>query len=461
MQLTISLNNFVNMKKIIFATFAVLLTQLVSAQNPFNLESCVTYAVENNEKLKTDRLALQTAAESKREVLGALLPQVSAQGGLTYNIQKTTFAMPNFMNQGAMYDPNADKYLIITMGMDLSANLGAGLSQQIVNFSLFNALKIAEQGREMAKIGVDISTEDLVAQTVILYYGIQVLDYAIGQLDVSIGLMDRTLKMLEINQENGLMRPVDVGQVKVNKTNLETEKSALEQALKVQKNVMKLQMGFPMEEELTIMPINLEEVEAMVFSDECRRFDVTDQLPYRMFKARQSMLDLQLKSAKFETLPVVNLTANYAMNYMGDDFVGETFHKFPVSMVGLNLKMPIFTGMSKNAKIKKAKIEIQKSQWEEKSLTQALTMTYGNNLLQLDQTRKTILTQRGNKELAQEVFDVTEKNYNEGISSLSDLLNATSSLIQSQMNYVTALNNCMKAYIDLKKAEGTIRNLKF
>lgn len=59
-----------------------------------------------------------------------------------------------------------------------------------------------------------------------------------------------------------------------------------------------------------------------------------------------------------------------------------------------------------------------------------------------------------------EVFDVIENNYKEGISSLSDLLNANSALIRSQMNYVNALNGCMKAYIDLKKSNGTIGEIK-
>ena len=51
---------------------------------------------------------------------------------------------------------------------------------------------------------------------------------------------------------------------------------------------------------------------------------------------------------------------------------------------------------------------------------------------------------------------MTEFNYGEGISSLSDVLNATSSLIEAQMNYVNALSGCMSAYIELKKTDGTI-----
>jgi len=86
-------------------------------------------------------------------------------------------------------------------------------------------------------------------------------------------------------------------------------------------------------------------------------------------------------------------------------------------------------------------------------------MGYSNARIQLDKNLQTIESQRKNMDLAREVFEITRSNNSEGIYSLSDLLNTSASLIQAQMNYVNALNNCMKAYIDLKRADGTINEL--
>lgn len=429
----------------------------------FSLGECLDYAVANNETLQKDKLSMEAAVQSKREVVGAMLPQLSASGGFTNNIQKTAIAMPNFVNSmmpEAMRDPNAPKYMTVTMGMDYTANWGASLSQQILNFSIFNAIEIAKMSGDMTQLGAEMDENDVIAQTATLFYTIQVLEYALGEFDESISLMDRTVQMLEVNLDNGLMRPVDVKQVLVTKTNLETEKLAIVQALEVQKNLLKLQMGFPMGDGIAVEPIDLDAMEKTVYAGTLNRFDVTEQLPFQMFNRQRRMLELQRKSAVAEVLPALTLSANYSMNYMGDDFKGETYHHFPVSMISLNLRMPIFTGMSKTAKIKKAGIELKKAEFDEKVLTQSLSMAYNNAQMQLEQSRRTIESQRRNKEMAQEVFDVMESNYREGISSLSDLLNADSSLIKSQMNYVDALNNCMKAYIDLKKADGTIKELK-
>lgn len=429
---------------------------LLSGQEPLSLQECLDYALEHNLSLQKDKLAIESAFQSKREIVGALMPQLSASSGFTDNLQKTRIIMPNFLAGG---DPNADKYLTVIMGTDLNANWGFQLSQQILNFSLFNAVGIAKTAQQMAQTGVEISTDDLYAQTSTLYFNIQSLEYAVSQFDESIAIMDRTLKMMEIIMENGILRKVDTDQIQVTKINLETEKGNLEHGLEVQKRLLKLQMGFEMTEDIKLYPLDIDYIEDIIYKETLKGFNVYDQLAYKMVKSQQQMLTYQKKSAISETLPALVFTGTYSHNYLGDQFKGPTYQHFPVSMLMLNLKVPIFTGMSKNAKIRKADIELQKSQRDEELLVQSLTMGYNNARNLLDQNRRTVYSQRKNKELAQELMSVTEYNYSEGLSSLSDMLNANSSMIQAQMNYINALNKCVKAYIDLRKSEGTIQQI--
>ena len=453
------------MKRIPFLVLLCLLPQLGAAQpgsGPLTLKQCLDYSLENNTALQKDRLGLEAAAQSKREIVGALLPQIAASGSFTYNIDKTAIAMPNFVNSmmpAAMQDPNAPKYMTVTMGMDLSANWGVSLTQQLLNFSLFTAVGIADAAAELAELGVAADVDDVISKTATLYYNAQVLDYSLGLFDESLAVMERMDNVMKANKDNGLVRNVDADRIAVTRMNLETEKQSLIQAAEVQKNLLKLQMGYPMDEPIVLEPVDMDAIESLIFIESLNPYDVESQLPFRLLKQQQEMLRLQKKSAVAEVLPVLMLQGTYSQNYMGDKFSGETYHHFPVSMVSLNLKVPIFTGMSKSAKVRKAEIELEKSLRDERMLVQSLTMGYNNARMQLDQNRSTIHSQKRNKDLAQEVLRVTENNYNDGLSSLSDVLNASSSLIQAQMNYVNALNNCVKSYIDLKKANGTINEI--
>ena len=437
--------------------------QQADAGEALTLPSCIDYALTHNASLQKDRLGLESAAESRREVVGSLLPQLNASGAFTRNIQKTTIAMPNFMNSmlpAAMQDPNAPKYMAVAMGMDLSANWGVSLTQQVLNFSLFTAVDIAKKAETMAEMGAAMDEDDVIAQTATLYYNAQVLAYGLDAFDESLDLMDRTLNMMTVNRDNGIVRQVDVDRITVARMNLVTEKQAMQQALDVQKSLLKLQMGFPMTDDITLTAVDLDALESLLMEESLSGFDVTVQPAFQMLRQQQSMLQLQRKAAVAEVLPSLTLTANYSQNYMGDHFYGETYHHFPVSMVSLNMRMPLFTGMSKKAKIRKAGIEMEKSAEDERMLVQSLTMGYSNAMRQMMQNRATIESQKRNRKLAEDVLAVTESNYQEGISPLSDVLNATTSLIQAQMNYVNALGNSMKAYIDLKKADGSIGEMK-
>ncbi|MCQ2064533.1 MAG: TolC family protein [Bacteroidaceae bacterium] len=429
-----------------------------AAMETFTLKQCFDYAVEHNRSLQKDKLGLETAAQSKRELIGSLLPQINASAGFTYNIDKPLVTMPNFITpmMGSMAPAGMPDYIAMTMSLDMSANWGASITQQIINFSLFNALKVTQATSEMAAIGVEAGMSDIIAQTATFYYNVQVLQYAATQFDESIALMDTTLNMMQVNREIGLVRQIDVDRITVARTNLETQKSSMLQALEVQKNLLKLQMGYPMTEEIGIPEIDIDRMEQQIQDAISPVFDVTALPAYRILEQQKNLASLQYKSAVYETLPALVLAGNYSMNYTGNDFSGDSYHSFPVSMVSLNLKFPVFTGMSKNAKINKAKIEIMKADNDRYMLEQSLTMAHSNARMQLEQQMRTIESQRRNKDLAQEVFNVTEFNFGEGISSLSDVLNASSSLIEAQMNYVNALTNCMSAYIELKKADGSI-----
>jgi len=439
------------------------LMPMSQAQEAYNLQSCISYALENNNNLKKSRLDLEKSLESRREVLGSLLPQVSGMGSVNYNMKKAKFVMPNFINEMTpppMQDPNAQKYITIEMGTNYSSGLGASLNQQILNFSLFNALEIAKTIESMASLGVESKEEEIIAQTANLFYAIQSTAYAAEQFEQSLKLIDKMLVTMQASYQNGLIKKVDVDRLKVNRVNLATQQSAIQNAIDIQKNLLRLQMGISMNQPLQVEPIDLSVFEQKAETIEPLGFELNQLLPVQLLQQQQKIGQLQVKSVKSELIPTLMLGANYQYNILGDNlFDNENSYTYPSSVIGLNLRIPIFTGMSKRAKLKGAQIELLKLKEDEQSLSLSLGMAYQNALIKLNDSKQTIEAQQQNMTLAKEVYQITEENYQQGLASMSDVLNANSSLIQSQVSYADALNSYMKAHIALRQANGTIREL--
>ena len=434
------------------------------AQESYTLQQCLGYAVEHNSNVKKSAYDREKAERARQEVLGALLPQISGSAGLNDNLKKAKFIMPNFMNNflpEKMRDPNASEYMTIEMGTKYSANAGLALNQQLLNMSLFNTLDIAKVSRQMAELGALSTEEDVIAQTATLYYGVQVTQYAASQMLRSVELVEQMLRMMEVNYASGLVKKVDVDRLRVNLTNLKTQQSAIESGLEVQKNLLKLQMGFEVTEPITVPALDLSLMaQQEITTVGSPTFDPIRHIAYRQLQQRERMAELQERAKKYEYLPTLSLALNLQYNHMSDQlFGGATNYGYPTAMVGVSLRMPIFSGGSRLAKVRESHLDLLKAQEDLHALDQSLRMANLNASLKLRDTRRTIALQRDNQALAEQVLDLAQKNYSLGVASLSDVLNASQSLVQAQMSYASALGDYMKAFIDLKKSRGEIRDL--
>ncbi len=435
----------------------------IGAQQVYDLQGCLKFALENNHNIRKAQFDKEKSAQARQEILGALLPQVSGTGNLNYNIQKSRFIMPNFMNEflpPGMQDPNAAKYMTIEMGTNYTAGIGAVLNQQIVNLSLFNAVDIAKTAEELTSLAAEAREEDVISQTANLFYAIQATEYAAGMFGRSIEIMDSVLISMETSYASGLIRKVDLDRLKVTRTNMSTQRASVINAVEVQKNLLKLQMGMDISEQLEIEKINPEIFDIQTNIGDFQDFDPNLQTSYKMLNRQQNLQQLQKKAAIYENFPVLTAMINYNYTGVSDEFFrGETNYWFGSSMAALNLRIPLFGGLSRSSKIKQANFELLKVREDEAILKQSLSMAHKNALLKLEDSRNAIQIQKANMAMAEEVYRVTERNYSQGIASMSDVLNSNSSLIQAQMSYADALNNFMKAYVELRKACGTIREL--
>ena len=272
------------------------------AQESYSLQQCLNYAVQHNGNVKKSTYDQEKAKQARKEVIGALMPQISGSAALNDNLKKAKFIMPNFMNNmlpDKMRDPNASQYMTIEMGTQYSANAGVAVNQQILNMSLFNTLDIAKVSERMATLAATSTEEDVIAQTATLYYGAQVTQYAAEQMGHSVELVEKMLRTMEASYSSGLIKKVDVDRLQVNLTNLKTQHAAIESGLEVQKNLLKLQMGLEVTEPIVIAPLDLDQLAQQEIAESgAATFDPIQHVAYQQLQEREKMARLQERAKK-------------------------------------------------------------------------------------------------------------------------------------------------------------------
>ncbi|HWW38317.1 TolC family protein, partial [Pedobacter sp.] len=172
---------------------------------------------------------------------------------------------------------------------------------------------------------------------------------------------------------------------------------------------------------------------------------------------------LQRKAYVSEYYPSLALTGNYTYSSQsgGFDFLssGSASIGYGASAVGLTLKVPIFNGFLTRSKIRQADVDIRKAKEDRRESVNSLNMAYENAKIQLRNSITTINSQKQNTELANEIYKSTQNNYNNGLATLTDLLDTETALTEAQNSYNQALLNYKIAEIQLIKSNGNIKSL--
>ena len=130
------------------------------------------------------------------------------------------------------------------------------------------------------------------------------------------------------------------------------------------------------------------------------------------------------------------------------------------SAITLGLNVPIFSGFGNTAKIRQAQIESQALEATLKDTRLAMDLAQENAHSQLSNNLLTIESQKENVKLAEEVLLNTQNNYQQGLASLTDLLDAERSLSDAKNNYTNALLDYKLAEIELLKSQGKLQSIK-
>ena len=156
-------------------------------------------------------------------------------------------------------------------------------------------------------------------------------------------------------------------------------------------------------------------------------------------------------------LPTLALSGSYTKNAQRKQF--DFFGKgdwYTTSFVGVNLSVPIFSGYSKAAKVTKSKFELQQTENQIENLKLTIDNEIETAKLNFNAATITLAYQKKNMALAENVFNQTQKKFQLGTGSNTEITAAQTDLRTAQANYINALYTAIIAKVDYYKATGKL-----
>ncbi len=321
-------------------------------------------------------------------------------------------------------------------------------------------MRAARSTREFYQINNQLTEEQVIERVANNYYSVYVQRERLILLDSNYVNTSKVRDIVKGQFDNGLAKKIDLDRIIVKMSNIDTERQQIKNQIELQENALKFYMGMPIETQIVI-PQTEFEVTPVALSEAPNTANRTE---YLLLKKQEELLEFQKTAIKAEYYPTLSLVAGY--NYLGQGPEVPFFAKpadgvywSDYSAIGLNLKVPIFTGFGTRAKVRQADVSIRSLQEDIKDTQLGLDLDYRNAKAQIDNNLVTIKNQKENMRLAGDILKNTKNNYLQGLASLTDLLDAENASLEAQNNYTRAILAYKIAEIALIKSKGELKNL--
>ena len=442
----------IRLRKICAGLF--LLTSLAANAQSFSLKQAVDYAITHQVQVKNSQIDLQNASAKINEIKAMGLPQVNGSLALTNNLILQRVFIP-----ARIFNPAAAEGELIAakFGVDNSGFANVGLSQLVFDGSYLLGLKASSVYKDLAVKSVTQSKQQVAENVTKAYYGILVNEKRMGLLSLNLARLDTLLKETRELNKQGFVEKIDVQRLDVQANNLRTEVENVNRLQELSYSLLKFQMGYPMEEPIKVTE-SLEKIELATFNTNIAgEFSYANRIEYSILQTQENLAELDLKSIKAGYLPRLLLNANYGYN-AGANAFGDLVNKpwFDNAAITVALQIPIFDGFSKKYKAVQSANNLQKVRQSYGLLKSSIDLQRSQASITMKNALESMKEQKANLDLANEISRVTRVKYQQGVGSNLEVLNAESSIKESQANYFTALYNALIAKVEVEKANGTL-----
>lgn len=438
------------MKRLLF-TFSLLCSlSLLNAQEILTLPECLRMGIDKNLTLKSQRNEMRKSKYGISENRAKLLPQINAIANMNDN-----FEPPVSVTDGSAYGNPYN----VTHTLQYNASAGLQLQMPLYNQTVYTSVALARLMDEANTLSYEKAREDLILQICKLYYLGQNTAEQIELIKGNLARMEELKDITVAFYDNGMAMEVDVKRVNINLENLRVQYDNAKSMLTQQLNMLKYVIDYPADNEIALPPINTENfvpAELTGLSD--------DQIELQLLRAKTDITEQQRRMIRQGYLPTLSLTGSWMYSAYTDRF-SNWFHSGPSNKwynsygLGISLRIPIFDGMDKRYKLKKATLDVDNAKLSYENTLKNLQTQYVNATNDLMNNRRNFKKQKDNYMLAEDVYGVTSERYREGIASMTEVLQDEMRMTEAQNNYVTAHYNYRVTNLTVLKLTGKIETL--
>ena len=451
------------MKKTFILITLILCAFTMNAQETLTLSKCRAMALENNKQMAAAIKQTQAARYTEKSYWANFFPNFTASGSGLHSTMNGSFNIPGgnlptfipdatgqfLPNNGFAYFPGIDlNYKVRTIYMG-----GLQVEQPIfMGGKIKAAYKMATLGKQMAQLNENLTSTDIILETD-QAYALMIKAQEMNKVAESYhAVLQELMKNVQSAYKHGLKSKNDVlkVQVKLNESELSIRKA--QNALRLANMNLCHLIGKPLNETLHIsddFPIIEQQSETQIN-------DITARPEYNILDKQVDLAKQQVKLTRSELMPQIGIRGSY--DYIHGLKVNEQtmFDKGNFSVL-LNVSIPIFHFGERINKVRAAKMKLEQTRLEQADLNEKMLLELTQSANNLDEAKLEAELADQSLLQADENRRISKGEYEAGLESLADHLEAQALWQQAYENKVEAHFQLYLNYVKYLKAAGQLK----
>ncbi len=423
-----------------------------NAQQKFTLEQAQQYGVEHREQVMNAHLDLKSAEKKVWETTAIGLPQINAEGNFQQYIN-----IPTSVVDASFINPNAQPGDVVSFRMGQKYNVTGGInaSQLIFDGSYIVGLQVSKFYTEFVRSSIEKSQQEVQYNIAQAYYNVLIAEDNLKLIDSLILSAEELLGNTEVIYDQGMIEKEEVDQLELNSIRLNSMKVNTERQLLVAQNLLKLQMGYPLTDEILLegdLDHYLTQIE-MEFAD--LKGSIQDNINLIMLNQQKRLSEFELKNKRFQHFP--QLAAFFQHQYMAFRSEFDLFQDkpwYPSTAWGITLKIPIISSGMRAMQVQQAKIEVEKNENSIKELERTLQFQEIQTKANFENALTMMKLERRNIELAKSIYKNTSIKKEVGVVTSLQVTQTYSQVLSAQTDYLNAILQVMNAKNELDNLYG-------
>jgi outer membrane protein len=416
----------------------------------FTLQQAISYAQRHQTSILNAQIDEEIAKNTVKQTIGIGLPQLSGNANFQDFIKIPTSLLP-----GEVFGAPGTQ-IPVQFGVKYNSSLGLELNQLVFDGSYLVGLQASKTYKELSIKSTKRSRIETAVAVTKAYYAVLVSNEQLSLIDANIERLQKSLNDTKALFTNGFVEKIDVDRLTVLNNNISTERENVVRLLALNKDLLKFQMGMTVGSELTltdqISTVSAYNTIPLVADSTAYR----KRIEYSLLETQKRLNELDVKRYKSAFLPTLSAFGSTSNNFQSNSFGSLYDQRFPTTVIGLRLAVPIISGGQKTYQLRNAKLAVLKTGNDLYNLQNTINLDVKQAQTTYTNGQQSLENQKRNMDLAKEVLRVTKIKYEQGVGSSLEVTTAETSLKEAQNNYISALYDMLINKVNLDKALGNI-----